>query len=168
MSEHLTHKFEVKADGEEGTFKAYGNVFGVIDSANDMTVSGAFENSINEHKAKGTYPKLLAQHGHTTMPIGVITDIYEDEHGLCFEGKFALATQAGAEAYALVKMGAIDEFSIGYIVRQFENQVVSNKKVRTLLDVDIKEISLVTFACNPESKVISVKSALENGKPSNN
>lgn len=164
MTDHLSTKFEVKsADDDSGTFTAYGNVFGIIDGAGDITVNGAFTNTIEEHKSNGTMPKLLAQHGHTTMPIGVITDMVEDEKGLRFEGKFALETQAGAEAYALVKMGAIDEFSVGYIVRNFERNIVDGKSVRQLLDLNVKEISLVTFACNPESKIEEIKSAVENG-----
>lgn len=161
---NLTHRFEVKAGTEDGTFKAYGNVFGVIDSANDVTYSGTFARTIQEHKDNKTMPRLLAQHGHSTNPIGIITDMGEDEKGLWFEGKFSLKTQAGAEAYELVKMGALDEFSIGFITLQSENQIIDGVKVRNILDVDLKEISLVTFACNPESKIIDIKSALEDGE----
>lgn len=161
--DNLIQRFEVKANSEDGTFTAHGNVFGVIDSANDITYKGTFSRTIAEHKANGSMPKLLAQHGHTTMPIGIITDMKEDDTGLWFSGKFALDTQAGAEAYSLVKMRAIDEFSIGYIVRSSEPRVEQNKNVRALLDVDVGEISLVTFACNPESKIIDIKSAIESG-----
>ncbi len=165
MTDHLSTKFEIKsAEDDSGKFVAYGNVFGIIDGAGDVTIQGAFKNTIQEHKDAGTMPKLLAQHGHTTMPIGIITDMIEDEKGLRFEGKFALETQAGAEARALVKMGAIDEFSVGYIVRDFEKNFIDGQSVRQLLDLNVKEISLVTFACNPESKIEEIKSAVDNGE----
>ena len=60
-------------------------------------------------------------------------------------------------------MGAIDEFSIGYVTLQSENQKFNGSTVRALIELDVKEISLVTFACNPESKIESVKSAVVNG-----
>lgn len=148
---------KVKAlDGEKGKFSAYGNVKGVLDHAGDVTVKGAFENTIKEHKANGTMPKFLGQHQGRMMPLGIITDIKEDEHGLYFEGEFCLETQAGAEAYALCKMGAIDQFSIGYLT--IKEHYDSTKGINYLQDLSVKEISLVTFACNEESTLQSIKS----------
>lgn len=147
----------VKAlDTDSGTFSAYGNVIGVLDHAGDVTVKGAFENTIRNHKTNGTMPKFLGQHQGRMMPLGIITDIKEDETGLYFEGKFCLETQAGREAYALCKMGAIDQFSIGYhtIKEHYDNI----KGVNYLQELDVKEISLVTFACNEESTLQSIKS----------
>lgn len=162
--QNFCQRFEIKTDtdGEQGTFVAYGNVFNVVDNFNDVTIHGAFAASIKRHLDNGTMPKLLAQHGHTTMPIGIITSMSEDEKGLRFEGKFALSTQAGQEAYDLIKMGAIDEFSIGYMVLQKEQQIFNGQSVRALIELDVKEISLVTFACNDQSKIESIKSAIIN------
>lgn len=161
---NLHQKFEIKSVSEEGTFIAYGNVFNVLDHNNDITISGAFTRSIQEHKDNGTMPKFLAQHGHTSMPIGIITDMYEDDIGLVFEGKFALGTQAGREAYELAKMRAIDEFSIGFITVDSVKKISNGKQIRELLELSVKEISLVTFACNPNSKIIEIKEALNNGE----
>lgn len=143
-------------DSDAGTFSAYGNVIGVLDHAGDVTVKGAFENTIKSHKSAGTMPKFLGQHQGRMMPLGIITDMKEDETGLYFEGKFCLETQAGREAHALCKMGAIDQFSIGYKTEkeQFDNV----KGINYLQEVDVKEISLVTFACNEESRLQSIKS----------
>jgi len=160
---NITQKFEIKAHNDEtGTFTAYANVFNIKDEANDVTMKGAFINTIAEHKAKQTMPKLLAQHGHTSMPIGVITDMEEDEKGLKISGKFALGTQAGKEAYELVVMKAIDSFSIGFVTVESKNDVFDGESVRALLELDVKEVSLVTFACNEDSKIESIKSALLN------
>jgi HK97 family phage prohead protease len=163
--QNLSWRFEIKADDKDkGTFVAYGNVFGVVDSADDISIEGCFEETIKAHKAAGTMPRLLAQHGHTMMPIGIITDMIEDEKGLRFEGKFAETTQAGQEAADLVRMGAIDTFSIGYVVTQHEYRMINGVRVRAMLEVDVKEISLVTFACNTESKIESIKSAVMQGE----
>lgn len=160
QNKHQTVSMQIKTLSEEGQFAGYGNVFGVVDHANDKTIPGAFKNSIEKWQKKGKFPRLLAQHGHKTMPIGVITSLKEDETGLAFEGKFCLDTQAGAEAHALVKMGAIDQFSIGYVT--LKEKMVNG--VNELHEIDVKEISLVTFACNEASVVTAVKDALESGK----
>lgn len=148
---------KVKAlDADSGTFSAYGNVIGVLDHAGDVTVKGAFENTIMNHKANGTMPKFLGQHQGRMMPLGIITDLKEDETGLYFEGKFCLETQAGREAHALCKMGAIDQFSIGYMT--IKERYDNTKGVNYLHELDVKEISLVTFACNEASTLQSIKS----------
>lgn len=152
--------FKVKAGGEIGTFSAYGNTFGNVDHAGDKTMKGAFTKCIAGWNAKAEQPQLLGQHGHTQNPIGIITSMKEDDNGLLFEGEFCLETQAGAEAYALVKMGALKRFSIGYqTIKQ-----KANMGVNELHELDVKEISLVTFACNEDSLIQSVKSAVSNGE----
>lgn len=154
--------FSIKAvDEEQGTFTAYGNTFGNVDHAGDKTMKGAFKNCIDSCNAKGRMPRLLSQHGHRQNPIGIITSMKEDEHGLLFEGKFCLEPgTAGAEAYALVKMGALDMFSIGY--KTIKEKTVHG--VNELHELDVKEISLVTFACNENSLIQSVKSAIDAGE----
>ena len=152
--------FNVKAvDESTGSFSAYGNTFNNVDHANDKTMQGAFKNTIASWNAKSKMPRLLGQHGHQRNPIGIITEMKEDTNGLLFEGKFCLDTQEGREAYALVKMGAMDSFSIGY--KTIKEKFVGG--VNELHELDVKEISLVTFACNENSLIQSVKSAVETG-----
>jgi HK97 family phage prohead protease/HK97 family phage major capsid protein len=146
-------QLKIKEISEKGTFKAYANTFNTLDAAGDRTQRGAFLASIAAHKAAGTMPRLLGQHEHQKNPIGIITDMYEDEKGLVIEGQFALKTKDGAEAYELVKMQAIDTFSIGY-------NTISEKAMpdgNHLIELDLKEVSLVTFPCNEESKIVSIK-----------
>ena len=98
-------------DKEYGRFEGYGSVFGNKDLGNDVIEKGAFSKSLRKRTAKGV--KLLYQH-KSDMPIGVFDEIKEDEHGLVVKGRLALKTQAGAEAYELLKMGALDGLSIGF------------------------------------------------------
>ena len=151
---HLNLLLKLKADAPQGTFTAYANTFNKKDQAGDITQKGAFLDSIAAHEAAGTMPKLLGQHEHNKNPIGVITKMYEDEKGLVIEGQFAMKTKSGAEAYELVKMEAIDSFSIGY--NTVEEQ--ATKDGNLLIKLDVQEVSLVTFPCNEESKIVSVKS----------
>ncbi len=153
--------FNIKAEDEAGSFTAYGNTFGNVDHAGDKTMKGAFAKCIEGCNAKARQPRLLSQHGHRANPIGIITSMKEDENGLLFEGKFCIEPgTAGAEAYALVKMGALDMFSIGY-------NTITEKRVagvNELHELDVKEISLVTFACNENSLIQTVKSAIDSGE----
>lgn len=153
--------FKVKDGGAEGTFSAYGNTFDHVDLANDMTMKGAFTKCIEAWNVMNEQPQLLGQHGHTQNPIGIITSMKEDVNGLLFEGEFCLQTQAGLEAYELVKMGALKRFSIGYNVIK---QRMNTKGVNELHELDVHEISLVTFACDTNSLVQSVKSAVKDGE----
>src|SRR5262249_28320020 len=49
--------------GAARTFTGYGAVFDNIDSYGDAIQRGAFRQSLAAHKAAGTMPALLAQHG---------------------------------------------------------------------------------------------------------
>ena len=156
----LEIKSELKAyhDEEEnkeyGTFEGYGSVFGNRDLGNDVIEKGAFKKSLKRRTNKGV--KLLYQH-KSDMPIGVFDEIKEDEHGLVVKGRLALKTQAGAEAYELLKMGALDGLSIGFRVNPKEVSYDKRGNKRIIKEVDLMEVSLVTFPMNPQATVRSVK-----------
>jgi len=139
---------------EYGRFEGYGSVFGNKDLGNDVIEKGAFAKSIRRRKAKGV--KLLYQH-KSDMPIGVFDEIKEDDHGLVVKGRLALKTQAGAEAYELLKMGALDGLSIGFRVNPQEVSYDKRANKRIIKEVDLMEVSLVTFPMNPQATVRSVK-----------
>lgn len=155
-TKHLARPFELKELKEDGSFSGYGSIFGNVDLGSDIVEKGAFKRSLAEHKAAKTMPKLLWQHD-TRQPIGIYTVMAEDEKGLYVEGQLALKTAQGAEAYELLKLGALGGLSIGYRVKTYEYD--TETYVRTLTDVDLWECSLVTFAMNPEAQVSAVKGA---------
>ena len=115
---------------------------------------GAFAKSLRRTGPKGV--KMLYQH-KTDMPIGVFESIKEDEDGLKVKGKLALGTQAGREAYELMKMGALDGLSIGFRVAPKGQEYDNRRKRRKIKEVELMEISLVTFPMNPKARVRSVK-----------
>lgn len=141
-------------DKDYGTFEGYGSVFGNKDLGNDVIERGAFIKSLKKRKPQNV--KLLYQH-KSDMPIGVFDSIKEDGHGLVVKGRLALKTQAGAEAYELLKMGALDGLSIGFRVnpKMVEYDKRANKRI--IKEVDLMEVSLVTFPMNPQATVRSVK-----------
>ncbi len=158
--ESIEIKSSIKAynDDEEdknyGTFEGYGSVFGNKDLGNDVIEAGAFAKSLKRRKPQNV--KLLYQH-KSDMPIGVFDEIKEDEHGLVVKGRLALKTQAGAEAYELLKMGALDGLSIGFRVNPKEVSYDKRGNKRIIKEVDLMEVSLVTFPMNPQATVRSVK-----------
>jgi len=149
---------------EARSFEGYGAVFGNIDSYDDIIAPGAFAASIAEHKAAGTMPVMLWNHDAMAMPIGVWTDLFEDEHGLKMSGRF-LDTVAGRDAYTIAKAGAVTGLSIGYIVTASEIEKRDGKTVRVITEVKLIEVSLVTFPANDLARVDDVKSQkLENAE----
>lgn len=155
-TKHLECPLSVKMVGEDGSFIGYASVFDVADSQRDVVMRGAFARTLSQREG-GQSVKLLWQH-KMDEPIGVFTEIREDKRGLYVEGKLLLDVQRGREAYTLLKSGAIDGLSIGYtaVEYDFDNET----GIRILSDVDLWEISLVTFPANAEAGVTAVKSEL--------
>lgn len=142
-------------DAEKGVFIGLANKRWFKDHVGDITTDNAFTASIKRHKEKNTMPKLLLQHKPDQV-VGVFLDVWEDADGLWCKGQLCLETVLGRETHALMKQGAYDELSIGYITKK---EVYDPKTKSNYLDeVDIKEISIVTWACNSESKITTVKS----------
>lgn len=153
--------FDVKAIDDDGFFSGYCSVFDVEDSYGDVVKAGAYAETIKEWAGKGKMPPVLWQHGRGDV-IGVWTKLVEDEKGLYGEGRLLVKDVAKArEAHALMKHGAIDGLSIGYRVRKWSFN--EEDGVLELLDIDLKEISIVTFPANDESLVDNIKSKLEKG-----
>lgn len=147
--------FEIKAIGADGTVEGYGSVFGVKDSYADIIQKGAFADSIKTHREAKSMPALLWQHD-AAQPIGIWTEMAEDDNGLKLKGQLAMDTAKGKEAHALLKMGAISGLSIGFMTKQ--SQYDEKTEIRTLTEVDIWEVSLVTFPANTKARVTNVKS----------
>lgn len=153
--------FKAEAVREDGFFSGYCNVFDVADSYDEVVRKGAFVDSIKGWNAQSKMPPVLWNHDRN-QPIGVWTLLKEDEHGLYGEGRLLIDDVARAkEIHALMMAGAIDGLSIGYKL----NKWMYNEKddVLELLEIDLKEISIVTFPANEESRVEVVKSALAKG-----
>lgn len=151
-------KLDRKTLSEDGTFEGYGSVFGVEDSYGDIVAPGAFKDSLAEHAEQGTLPALLWQH-RSDQPIGVYEEMREDDRGLYVKGRLELETQGGKEAYALMKSGAINGLSIGFMAKKWEWD--DDDGILTLLEIDLWEVSIVTFPANGQARVSGTKSIEE-------
>ena len=146
--------FDVKAINDDGTFEGYGSVFGNVDSYKEIVAKGAFTESLTSLKSQGRMPALLWQH-RSGEPIGVYTEMREDDTGLFVRGKLALKTARGAEAHELLKINALSGLSIGFMTCEDSYDKVTG--IRTLKKVDLWECSLVTFPANDSARVSAVK-----------
>lgn len=155
MNKTFDCDFSLKSISDSGTFSGYGSVFHVKDSYDEIVVPGAFTASLAAQKSAGRMPAMLWQH-RSSEPLGVYTSMEEDAVGLRVEGQLALSTVRGAEAHALLKMGAISGLSIGFIPREDSFDRVTG--IKTLKRVDLMEISLVTFPANDAARVSGIKS----------
>lgn len=150
----LPQEIEIKTvlgQENQGKICGYGSIFDQIDSQNDRVVRGAFEKTLSQIKSKGSLPKMLWQHNQN-QPIGVWTKMHEDGKGLYVEGNLLLNLQQGQEAYHLVQSGGIDGLSIGY--RVIKSLKGKESGVRLLTELELFEVSLVTFAANPKARII--------------
>jgi len=157
FSDYLDFEAEIKAEGEEdkGEFTGYASIFGNKDLGNDIIEKGAFMRSLRRKGAKKI--KMLYQHD-TKEPIGVFDQVKEDDDGLYVKGRLAMGTRKGREVYELMKMGAIDGLSVGYRVDAKGYEYDKRKRTRNLKEVDLMEISAVTFPMNPSARIQAVKS----------
>lgn len=149
-----------KLDAETGTFTCYANVKNVIDHVKDRAVDGCYLKSIERHAKNGTMPKMLWAHNPYDKPVGKWLSWEEDARGLKMTGKLS-ATTDGKDIEILAKDGALDSFSIGYLV--IEEKWNREKGCNDLIEIDVKEVSWVNFACNEESTLQSIKSHLADG-----
>jgi len=150
----MTFSAEIKADGDDGKIgkiKGYGSVFGVVDSYGESVEKGAFDKSLKTYGL----PAMLLQHSSGDV-IGVWTKAYEDDKGLVLEGEINLEVQKAREAYALAKQGALKGLSIGFYTRESQ---YDKDGIRHLLDVELIEVSMVTFPANRAANITGVKSA---------
>lgn len=145
-------QLDVKSVADDGTFSGYASMFGVTDLGKDVVSRGAFTKSLKQRPASRV--KMLREHDRSE-PIGVWTSIAEDKTGLAVSGKLVLDTVKGRETHALLKAGALDGLSIGY--RTKSSRLDKAKGVRTLDEVELHEISVVTFPMLPSATVHAVK-----------
>ena len=146
-------RLDVKNLAEDGTFEGYGSIFGNVDCYRESVVKGAFSKSLKKHEQDNNPVLMLWQHSWED-PIGVWKELKEDDRGLYGVGEINLDVQKGREAYSLMKQRALTGLSIGYK----EVKYTDNAEVRLLEEIDLYEISPVTFPANEEARISAVKS----------
>ncbi len=153
----LEHKFarlgesEAVSDGVQ--VEGYASFFGQPDKGGDVVVKGAYAASLKALAANGGRIKMLWQHD-PAQPIGIWDEVREDARGLYVKGRILNEVAKGREAAALIGAGAIDGLSIGYRTRRATK---NDKGQRLLSELELWEVSLVTFPMLPDARVVEAK-----------
>ena len=136
----------------DGAIEGYASLFGEVDQARDMVMPGAFTQTL---KARGLRKiPMLFQHD-PSEPVGVWLELAEDWRGLKARGRLIPDVLRARELLSLLKAGAVDGLSIGY--RTVRGQIDPRTRVRRLYQVDLWEISIVTFPLLSGARVSAVK-----------
>jgi len=146
---------ELKFLAKTGVFEGYASVFNVTDKVNDKIIRGAFKKSLDSFRVNNSLPPLLWQH-NTAEPIGKWIEMYEDQHGLFVKGElFIEDINLAKEAYKLLQEKVVNGLSIGY--RVVDSFIESKNNIRVLTQVQLEEVSLVTFPANQYARVSNIK-----------
>lgn len=166
--DRLKFDFKFANGAADGTFTGYGAVFGNTDSYGDVIDKGAFKETLRSWEERGKYPPMLLQHGggffgggaDDMLPVGKWNSMEENSKGLKVEGSlFALGTERGTYIYEGLKAGVLDGLSIGYMVKEYTAGTKPSEPRRRLTNLDLMELSIVTFPANDKARVGGVKSS---------
>lgn len=138
---------EVRADNGASVLRGYAAVF------NEPTDIGGW---FNEQVAPGAFAKDIAAGQDVRALIGHDSNrvigrtkaktlsLAEDDHGLAVEITLP-DTRDAADIKELISRGDVDGMSFGFIVRNDKWEIRDGKELRTLLDVELIEVSIVAF-----------------------
>lgn len=136
-------------------FEGYFAVFDNVDHDGDVIRKGAFSRAL-----AADLPKVKDHHGVT---VGQATRAVEDDHGLLAGGRI-YPTTAGRDVAILMqaidtthgKRAPVEQGSIGYQPTKTGAKRLANG-VRELTDLDLYEVSPVTFGANDQTRIGLVK-----------
>ena len=139
--------------------EGYASLFGLPDQGGDVVQAGAYRKSLEVLRARGGSVKMLWQHD-PAQPIGIWDEIREDATGLYVKGRLLPEVAQAREAAALIEAGAIDGLSIGY---RTVTAAKDAKGQRLLAELELWEVSLVTFPMLREARVAAKGDAPDAG-----
>ena len=146
---------------DDGTVEGYASLFGEIDAARDMVMPGAFSRTLKSRGVRRI--PMLFQHD-PAEPVGVWLGLTEDFRGLRARGKLIPDVARGRELLALLRAGAVDGLSIGF--RTVRGRIDPATRVRKIIDLDLWEISIVTFPLLAGARVRAKGGSSSPPKPS--
>lgn len=143
---------EIKSLNDDWEVLGYVSTFNNMDLGRDIVVPGAFAKSL---KVRPKVP-FLRDHDQRLV-LGVSLSLKEDTKGLF--GRFKISkTKLGEETHELIKDGALDSFSFGYMMQDYD--IDRKKSIRYLKDVNLYETTLLSVPMNPLATVTSYKDYL--------
>jgi uncharacterized protein len=156
--ERMTKAATVTATTELGEFTAIAAAYSV-DRVGDQIVKGAFEGTIGRWQQSGKRVPLHWDHkGDAHNIIGWIdpATMQEVDTGLQVSGKVDIdQSETAKEAWRSMKNGSMS-LSFGYLVSKSQKR---KDGITELREIDLFEISIVPVPANPDTRILSMKSA---------
>lgn len=154
----LTHRAASEDSGYIGILEGYAAVF----ESDSLEFSG-WEKPWVERIARGAFtrsleqrPDVVALWSHdSSRPIARAPDtlaLAEDDTGL--HVRISLVdTQLNRDTLVAVRSGLVDAMSFGFEVRAAKWEDAKDREIRTLLDVDLHEVSPVVWPAYPATSI---------------
>ena len=125
--------------------RGYAAIFNIRDTSRDLIVPGAFSRCLDQRfeqkdLSAGRFP-LLWQH-RPDLRFGWVESVIEDEVGLYMTA--SLDNPNSGPSVATIA-GKVTGLSFGFRPKRFDR----SKEGRTLFDIDLFEVSVVSFPCHP-------------------
>ncbi len=148
-------EIKIKALEEEGllTFEGYLSTYGNVDRDGDVFIKGAFKDSIAK---KSTVPLC---HNHNRSKVIGMLELSDTDEGVYTKGTLnAKDPFVVNEIYPLLKMGALDSMSVGFLTHEYEPIDVKRPFGGwNIKRAEAVEGSIVTVPANEIALIESVK-----------
>lgn len=154
MIETQSFPLEIKNLTATGEIVGLASVYGNTDRQGEAVAPGAFRASIERLGMSGRGLPMMREHS-AALTCGVWTGFSDDGGALRVSGRLALDTQAGREAHALVKAGALGGLSVGFA--NAKRTMAGGQRMIT--EGELLEVSLVAIPANPGAVIEAIKSA---------
>lgn len=154
---------EMRAAGEDGTPVISGHAAVFNEESEDLggfverIAPGAFTNTLTRADVRALW-NHNADYPLGRMKSGTLT-LAEDERGLAFEIQVP-DTQYGRDLVVSMKRGDVDQMSFAFATIKDNWEQVDGRVVRTLLEVELYDVSPVTYPAYPQTSA-AVRSKLE-------
>lgn len=151
-------------DGKKGIVTGYFANFDSVDSDGDIIKKGSFIKTISQQGPTSLKPRIKHLLNHDpSQPLGVITELKEDNYGLYYESKIG-SHDGGVDFIKKIESGLITEHSIGYRTIKF-NQLKpwtewkEGEAMRELTELKLYEgSSLTAWGANMNTPLTGMKS----------
>lgn len=139
-------------DTSTGIVAGYFASFGNVDSDGDVFVKGAFKKSIQERGPMSQGNRKIAhlRDHKTSMPIGLIKELAEDEKGLAYVSQMS-KTRYAQDTLTLMQEGILREHSVGFLPVQ--GKTINKGEYNEITEVKLFEGSTLMFGANEETPV---------------
>lgn len=150
------------ADPSKKTWTAYAAVFGNKDLDDDVIMPGAFKKSISENGPSGTNSILVLNQHITWQVLCKPKVLQEDSKGLYYEAEVTSGASFAEDAVKLIAAGLVEENSIGF--QTVKSAIIQPDAqdwetwYRELYELNLAEMSPVTWAANPKARMQGMKS----------